>query len=91
MAKSYKNIVNGELVPKSRSDLPYEASGKGLRYSKCEECGEIFSAPGVYDMHRRVAGRMENYHRICIDPEKVGLILGERDVWITARDDDEAS
>lgn len=87
MPKSYFNkIVDDQIIPKSRPDIPGETSGKGLRYSKCTVCKEVFSTPNIYELHRKVAGRMDNYHRICLDPEKVGLILGERNVWITQQD-----
>lgn len=86
MAKSVKSYVNkivkGEIIPKSRADIPGETSGKGLRYGKCTVCREIFSSVSTFDAHRIVKGRMDNYHRICVDPESVGLILGERGVWI---------
>lgn len=93
MAEQYLNkIIDGLVEPKSRADIPHEESGRGLRYSKCSVCGEVFSSPGTFDAHRKVKGRMDNYHRICLDPESVGLVLGERNVWITAdRDEDEAS
>lgn len=93
MAVSYFNKkVKGIITPKSRSDLPNENTGKGSNYSRCTACGEIFAGPTLFDKHRRTVGRMDNYHRICVDPESVGLILGERDVWITAdREPDEAS
>lgn len=88
-AKAQKNKT---LTPKSRPDLPHAETGRGLRYSQCPVCREVFSSPGTYEAHRRVAGRMNNYHRICLDPESVGLVLGERDVWITAdREEDETS
>lgn len=92
MAKSYINKkIDGKIVPKSRPDIPGEDSGKGLRYCRCVVCLEIFSSPGTYELHRKPAGRMDNYHRICLDPESVGLILGERNVWVIAdRDDNEA-
>ena len=93
MGKEYVNkVVKGNIVPKSRPDLPHVESGRGLRYSQCPVCKEVFSSPGTFDAHRKVAGRMDNYRRICLDPATVGLVLGERDVWITAdRDEDEAS
>lgn len=93
MVKQYfYKMVKGVITPKSRPDLPYEESGKGLRYSKCSSCKEVFSSPGTFDKHRKVTGRMDNYRRVCLDPETVGLVLGERNVWIAAdRDEDEAS
>ena len=87
MRKSYVNKkIDGKIIPKSRPDIPGETSGKGLRYSRCTVCNEVFSTPAVYEMHRKVVGRMQNYRRICIDPESVGLVLGERNVWVTQQD-----
>lgn len=98
MAKSktswVNKVVKGKIVPKSRPDIPGEMTGAGGNACRCTVCKEIFSGPSAYEKHRKIAGRGDNYHRICVDPSSVGLVIGERNLWIVDQswyDEDEAS
>lgn len=91
MAKQKQSWFNkkdeqGNIVPKSRPDIPGVSNGAGGRAAKCDACKEIFSTPGNFDSHRKTVGYADNYNRICVNPESVDLVLGERDVWISARE-----
>lgn len=82
--QSYVNkVVKGQIVPKSRPDIPGVNSGAGGRASQCSSCKEVFGGLTAFDLHRKTAGYGDNYYRICLNPEDVGLELGERNVWIS--------
>lgn len=84
-----KKDEQGNVIPKSRPDIPNVNSGSGTKTCKCAgTCGEVFSTPGNFDAHRKTVGYADNYTRICVDPESVNLVLGERDVWISDREFD---
>lgn len=72
---------------KSREGLPESAlNGHGSPASECSVCGNVFSTPNNFDLHRVKVNKQGQAHKqVCVDPESVGLTIGKQDTWITAQ------
>ena len=84
----YKKDKEGNILPRSRTDIPGVLSGAGGRACMCPTCKEVFSSISAFEAHRKLKGRMDNYHRVCLNPESVGLIIGKRNLWISDQERD---
>ena len=51
------------------------ASVSQSRICQCPTCKEVFSGARNFDAHRK--GTYEPNNRHCVDPESVGLVIGE--------------
>lgn len=92
----YSKDEGGKIVPKSRTDIPGELTGRGGPSCACRCCNEVFSTVDNYEKHRKIVNK-SNYRRECVDPSTVGLIIGKHQTWVTEQawfendDDDSAS
>lgn len=73
---------------RSREGLPPGAlKGQGSPASECSVCGNVFSTPTNFDLHRVKINKQGQEHRqVCVDPEEVGLKIGANQTWITKQD-----
>lgn len=52
-----------------------------LKNCICPICKEVFSTTGNFDKHRT---HTRGFKSVCIDPEEVGLVLSEKQIWISS-------